>query len=74
MKTESPTPEDVAVLRTTSGLTQTQFGLLVHSSLRAVQQWEGGQRTMHPGLWELAVIKIKEKERKDARTRTQSLA
>lgn len=53
----SPTPQEVRVAREQAGLTQTQAGDLVHSSLRAWQQWEAGDRAMHPGLWELFQIK-----------------
>lgn len=38
---------------------------LVYSTLRGWQNWERGERPMHPGLYELARIKIG--ERKGAR-------
>jgi DNA (cytosine-5)-methyltransferase 1 len=38
-------------------LTQTQAAQLVHGTLRAWQQWEAGDRRMHPGLWELFQLK-----------------
>ena len=56
--TPSPTPADVTALRHRHGLNQTEFGKLVYSSLRSVQHWESGAREMHPGLWELANIKL----------------
>lgn len=51
---KSPTPEQVRQLRASCGLTQAAFGALIHASLRAVQNYEGGQRRMHAGLWALA--------------------
>lgn len=55
---ETPSPENIRALRESAGLTQTQFGALFHGTLRAVQDYEGGQRRMHPGLFELAQLKI----------------
>lgn len=54
-----PTPEQIVALREAAGLTQTQCAQRVHGSLRAWQQWEAGDRRMHPGLWELFQIKVK---------------
>lgn len=58
----TPTPEQVKEARQHAGLTQTQAAELVHSKLRAWQQWESpvdssSHRAMHPGLWELFCIK-----------------
>ena len=53
----TPTPEEVREMRARLSMTQTQFGEYLRCSLRAVQQWESGERTMHPGLWELATTK-----------------
>lgn len=53
----APTPQAIRSAREAAGLTQTAAGRLVHSSLRAWQQWEAGARRMHPGLWELFCIK-----------------
>ena len=56
----NPTPEEIKAARAEAGLTQTQAGEVVHSSLKAWQQWEAGGasgRRMHPGLWELFLIK-----------------
>jgi DNA-binding transcriptional regulator YiaG len=62
--TDSPTPEAICTVREKAGLTQTQAGALVHSALRTWQQWEAGDRQMHPGLWELFRIKSAIIERK----------
>ena len=55
----NPPPESIKALREAAGLSQTAFGVAMHSGLRTVQDWEAGERRMHPGLWELATIKIK---------------
>lgn len=53
----NPTPQAIRDKRADLDLTQTEAAKLVYSSLRAWQQWESGERRMHPGLWELFVIK-----------------
>lgn len=53
----NPTPQAIRDKRGNLNLTQTEAAKLVYSSLRAWQQWESGERRMHPGLWELFVIK-----------------
>jgi len=57
-----PTPEEVAAARLELGLTQTEAAALVRSPMRSWRAWEApegteGQRYMHPGLWELFLIK-----------------
>ena len=61
----SPLPAEVVKLRESIqareglGITAAQdlcAGML-HTSRRAWQQWERGERTMHPAFWELARIK-----------------
>lgn len=61
-KTEAtnPTKEEVCAARAATGLSQTAAGALVHSSLRAWQDWESGERRMHPATWELFRIKAAE--------------
>ncbi len=59
-----PTPAEVRAAREAAGLTQTAAGQLVHSTLRAWQSWEApagtaAARPMHPGLWELFLIKTR---------------
>jgi putative transcriptional regulator len=53
----NPTREEIRGAREEAGLTQTEAGALVHVTLRAWQQWEGGERSMHPAFWELFRIK-----------------
>lgn len=48
---------DLKKLREDLCLTQSQAASLVHSSLRAWQQWESGSRKIHPAILELFVIK-----------------
>lgn len=57
-----PTPEQVTEARKAAGLTQTEASALVHSGLRSWQQWERGDRKMHPAFWELFCIKTKQQE------------
>lgn len=57
----NPAPEAIKAAREAAGLSQTEAGDLVRSALRTWQQWEAGDRRMHPGLWELFQIKA-EKE------------
>ena len=56
-RSANPSPESIRALREAAGLTQTAFGVEMHSGLRTVQDWESGQSRMHPGLWELATLK-----------------
>lgn len=53
----SPSPGEVRALRKAARLTQTEAGKLVHVGLRAWQQWEAGERSMHSAFWELFIIK-----------------
>jgi putative transcriptional regulator len=54
---KSPSTEQIKITRKTLGFTQKESAEMVHSSLRAWQLWEAGDRTMPAGLWELFVIK-----------------
>lgn len=62
----TPPPADVVLLRAVvervrgAGITDAQryCAEQLHTSLRAWQQWERGERRMHPAFWELAGIKI----------------
>lgn len=54
----NPAPEKIREARESSGLSQTAAAELVHSGLRTWQQWEAGDRKMHPGLWELFCLKV----------------
>lgn len=54
----NPAPEDVRAARESAGLTQTQAAEMVRGTMRAWQEWEAGNRRMHPGLWELFQRKL----------------
>lgn len=55
----TPTPEQIKYARAEAGITQTQAATLIHASLRTWQQWEAGDREMHPAFWELFCLKIR---------------
>jgi len=53
----TPSPAEVRAAREAAKLTQTEAAERIHGTLRAWQDYEGGQRRMHPGLFELFLIK-----------------
>ena len=55
----NPEPAAVVAARIDAGLTQTAAGALVHTTCRTWQQWEAGDRRMHPAFWELFVLKLR---------------
>lgn len=61
---QSPTPNEIRAARERAGLTQTQAAHLIHGTMRAWQEWEAGNRKMHPGLWELFCIKVAQEQGK----------
>lgn len=54
----NPTPEQIRAARAAASLTQTEASALIHGAMRAWQEYEAGNRRMHPGLWELFRMKI----------------
>jgi DNA-binding transcriptional regulator YiaG len=54
----NPTPEQIRAARVAASLTQTEAALLIHGTMRSWQEYEAGNRRMHPGLWELFRMKI----------------
>jgi putative transcriptional regulator len=54
----NPTPDGIRAAREAAGLTQTEAASLIHGSMRAWQEYEAGNRRMHPGLWELFRMKV----------------
>jgi DNA (cytosine-5)-methyltransferase 1 len=54
----APEPSVIEAERRRAGLTQTRAAELVHGSLRGWQQWEAGDRRMHPAFWELFLLKV----------------
>lgn len=59
MSGTAPTPEIIKAARAAAGLTQTQAAELIYCTMRAWQDWEGGQRAMHPAFFELFLLKAK---------------
>lgn len=55
----NPSPNEIIEARLKAGLTQTEAGQLIHASLGAWQQWEAGDRRMHPAFWELFRLKLR---------------
>ena len=55
----NPTPDEIVGERFNARLTQTEAARLIHSTLRTWQDWEAGKARMHPGLWELFIIKTR---------------
>ena len=53
----APAPEAIRDWRRAAGLSARQAGALVCTTGRVWQQWEAGDRRMHPAFWELARIK-----------------
>lgn len=49
----NPRPDEIRAAREAAGLTQTEAAELIYCQLRGWQDWEGGQRRMHPAFWEL---------------------
>lgn len=56
----NPLPAEIIATRKAAGLTQTEAASFVCGSLRAWQQWEAGDRRMHPGLWMLFRLRTEE--------------
>lgn len=60
----SPTPAEIRELRTALGLTQAEFGELVDSARRTVEDWEAGRRNMPPLKFKVAQDKLKRRRKK----------
>ncbi len=57
MSNVAPDLAEIRAAREAAGLSQSSAAALVYSGLRTWQQWEVGDRRMHPGLWELFRLK-----------------
>lgn len=55
----NPAPDEIVGERFNARLTQTEAARLIHSTLRTWQDWEAGKARMHPGLWELFILKTR---------------
>lgn len=56
-RVRKPKPTEVRAARAAAGLSQTAAAALIYCTRRGWQEWEAGNRRMHPGLWELFKIK-----------------
>lgn len=54
----NPSPEQIRAAREAAGLSQTEAAALIYAGLRGWQEWEAGNRKMHPALWEFFLIKV----------------
>ncbi len=54
----NPDPAEVRSARLAAGLTQGAAGELIHCAARSWQDWEAGERRMHPAFWELFLSKV----------------
>jgi DNA-binding transcriptional regulator YiaG len=54
----NPAPAEVKAAREAAELTQRAAAELLYTSTRVWQQWEAGDRRMHPTFWEHFIIKI----------------
>lgn len=55
---KSPSPDEVKAARQRAGLTQAAAAALIYCGWRAWQEWEAGNRRMHPAYWELWALKV----------------
>lgn len=53
----NPSPKQIKVLRNSLNLSQTEAADILYCTLRGWQEWEAGNRRMHPAFWELFNIK-----------------
>jgi DNA (cytosine-5)-methyltransferase 1 len=54
----NPSPEEVKAARAAAGLTQAEAAAVIYCGWRAWQEWEAGNRKMHPAFWELWALKV----------------
>lgn len=55
---KNPTPAQIIAMRKAANITQEVAAEMVYATTRSWQDWEGGQRRMHAGLFELFEIKV----------------
>ena len=55
----NPLPYEIRAARKAAGFSQTAAARLIYCTLRAWQEWEAGNRRMHPALWELWLQKVR---------------
>jgi putative transcriptional regulator len=57
MSLAPPMPDAIKRARRSAKHTQAQAADVVHSSARRWREWEVGDHKMHPGLWELYLLR-----------------
>ena len=57
----SPNPTEIRENRRSKGLTQAQAASIIHVALITWQNYEQGNRKIHPAFWELFTLKTGEK-------------
>lgn len=63
MTMKAPRPAAIRNARIAAQLTQEAAAARIHSARRTWENWEGGIATMHPGLFELFLIKTGQLEK-----------
>lgn len=58
----NPAPAEILAAREAAGLTQIEAGALLFTSLRTFQQWEYGERRMHPLFWWAFGVRIRNRK------------
>jgi len=53
----NPATTEIRAARESAGISQTAAAALLHTTCRTWQQWEAGDRRMHPAFWELFLLK-----------------
>lgn len=48
----NPSPDEIRSARESAGFTQAAASQLLHTTPRVWQQWEAGDRRMHPAFWD----------------------
>ena len=61
---KSPTPAVIAQIRAEEKLSQKEAADLICSGERTWQQWEAGDRRMHPAFWQLFLVRCSERHMK----------
>ncbi len=59
-KGSNPFPSEITAKRAEYGLSQKAAADLLFTTSRVWQQWELGERRMHPAFWELFTIKAEQ--------------
>ena len=53
----NPSTEEIRSARVDANLSVQEAAALLHTTSRTWQQWEKGDRRMHPAFWELFTVK-----------------